>query len=818
MLKVVDIKQPCADFPESELKHASRFPLDPFQQHAVAAIHRGENVLVTAKTGSGKTYVGEYQIHYSLAKGQRVFFTTPIKSLSNEKFRDLKNIFPSVGILTGDIKFKPDAQVVVMTTEILRNALYKQSSSTVGLGLSASINFENVGAVVFDEVHYINNRERGKVWEESLILLPPSVNLIMLSATLAAPEEFAGWIGDLKQKPCVLISTQHRVVPLTHNVIDFAEEKLVTIMDEKDNYNDGAYKGWVRAELGFMDKADKFKMLVKDARASGHEGAVGGKVTVQSFLHKMNRTINLLDSRGLLPALCFVFSRKDCERYADKVEATLIESSDSASVKHIIDFHLHRYPSVVQTRQYHHLCDLLKRGIAYHHSGLLPLLKEIVEILFAKGLIKILFCTETFAVGINMPTKTAVFLDFHKYDTEKADLRCLYTAEYLQMAGRAGRRGIDEKGTVIYLPQRKTAFPEEVRSMMKGSTQAIESRMDFHYEFLLKTIQSGSLKWVNILKDSYWYKQKMVTKAILEKELLAMEEEYAKIRATISDEDYAELDKRAQLEDAVKGTGNAARKAAQRALETWKNGHNGPRWVNGWAQMPTLKRSGLAIEKKKADVACCDKYESLIEPRLDFLKAAGFLKIGSDAENISVSDLTLRGVLATEVNEAHSLVTADIYASGLLKDAKAETILTLLAAFINEKAGSENDGLLRVSDLRVSKDVCNYLYDIDSVAAKFCKIEGTFNIPLDNYWNLSLNWVEPVWRWLHGENSATLCDDYGFYEGNLMRTILRLANIADEWISLATYCEHGEMVERMTAAKVGLLREIAITDSLYLRI
>lgn len=817
MLRVIDITKPCIDMPAADtLSHVSRFPLDPFQQHAVAAIHRGENVLVTAKTGSGKTYVGEYQIHYSLAKGQRVFFTTPIKSLSNEKFKDLKKIFPSVGILTGDIKFKPDADVVVMTTEILRNALYKRGSSTSNLGLSASVNFDNVGAVVFDEVHYINNRERGKVWEESLILMPPSINLIMLSATLAAPEAFAGWIGDLKQKPCVLISTQYRVVPLTHNVIDFTEEKLICLMDEKENYSDVLYKNWIRSGEGAQDKADKFKQTVKDARAAGHEGAVSGKATVQSFMHKMNRTINFLDGKGLLPALFFVFSRKDCEKYADKVEATLIDSSDTAAVKHIIDFHLHRYPAVIQTKQYFHLCDLLKRGIAYHHSGLLPLLKEIVEILFTKGYIKALFCTETFAVGINMPTKTAVFLDFHKYDTEKADLRCLYTAEYLQMAGRAGRRGIDEKGVVIYLPHRRVAYPEEVRAMMKGSTQAIESRMDFHYDFLLKTIQSGDLKWLDILKDSYWYKQRMATKAEIQKEVGVMELEYTKLRESISDIEYADLELRAKLEETNKTAVNAGKKEAQRALDGWKNKHLGPKWEEGWKKMPVLRRMAATIEKKKADILTCDKFDSMVEPRLMFLREAGFIKESCDLTNVSMNDLTLRGVLATEINEAHSLVTAEIYASGLLKDESAENILVLLASFINEKMDS--DTKLRISDLQVSEPIRNRLYDIGDVIEKFYAMERKYNIPDGTYWDLNVNWIEPISRWIQGENSAVICADYGIYEGNLMRTILRMANIADEWINIATYCEHTEMVDRVTAAKATLLREIAITDSLYLRI
>lgn len=812
-LKVINPSLACTDFPEKPVTEYS-YSLDPFQQHAIAAIHREENVLVTAKTGSGKTLVGEYQIHYSLAKGKRVFYTTPIKSLSNQKFHDLKKIFPSVGILTGDIKFKPDAQVVIMTTEILRNMLYKRKASTASLGISSNISLDDLDAVVFDEVHYINNPDRGKVWEETLILLPPEIRLILLSATLAAPEAFATWIGDLKQKPCVLISTLYRVVPLTHYVLRGTE--MLCIMDAKDRYEDGLYGGWLNWRDGVQGGADKYKQKVKDARAGGTEGAIEGKVVVESFLHQLNSTINMLSEKSLLPALFFVFSRKQCEQYAKKIESTLIDSSDAAAVKHIIEFHLHRYESVKNTYQYTVISELLMRGIAYHHSGLMPLLKEIIEILFARGLVKVLFCTETFAVGINMPTKTAVFLDYHKYDDNSRGQRCLFTDEYLQMAGRAGRRGIDKVGTVLYLPQRKPAFPDEVKNMMNGSTRAIQSRMDFHYDFLLKTMQSGELRWLSILKDSYWYKQRMVVRDMLVKELAVMEEDIVKTRGLLSETDFAELKERAALEEKIKTSVNAAKKAAQKGLVAWQNTHEGPRWSTGWQLYPQLVRLEQSALAKKADIAACEEVSSTVEPRLGFLAEAGFLKDVVDITWLSKENLTLRGILATEVNESHSLLTAEVYAQGLMADFDAEHILCVLAAFINEKTDAENK--LSPSQLRVPKKIIDMLYTIDGIAKKFQEIEYAHGIPYDNYWDLSTDWIEPMWRWLQGDAAPYVCLNYGMYEGNLSRTLLRMGNIADEWIALATYCEHTEMVQRMTAVKEKLLREIVISDSLYLRI
>ena len=811
-LKVINPTDACIDYPKDPAT-TYKYPLDPFQQHAVAAIHRNENVLVTAKTGSGKTLVGEYQIHYSLAKGKRVFYTTPIKSLSNQKFHDLKKIFPSVGILTGDIKFKPDAQVVIMTTEILRNMLYKKNSTTASLGLSANISIDDLDAVIFDEVHYINNAERGKVWEETLILLPPEIQLILLSATLAAPEAFASWIGALKKKPCVLISTMYRVVPLTHNIIQ--DGKLKCIMDAKDNYDDSAYKAWLRHLEGKADSVDKFKTKVKTERAGGAEGAISGKVVTHSFVHTMNETINMFAEKDLLPALFFVFSRKDCEKYAHKVSGTLIDSSDSAAIRHIIEFHLHRYEAVSASHQYHELFDLLVRGIAYHHSGLLPLLKEIVEILFGKGLIKLMFCTETFAVGINMPTKTAVFLDLQKYDDKCEGQRCLFTDEYLQMAGRAGRRGIDKTGTVVYMPQRKPVYPEDLKAMMKGSTRAISSKMDFHYDFLLKTLQSGSLEWLSILKDSYWYEQRMETCRIIKKEIVDAEADFVKNRGLLNDMEFEHLCERLKLEETHKGSVNAAKKEAQRALDSWKNTHIGPRWENGWKVLPVLDRLKKSIALKKSDIQGLESVVCLVEPRIHFLMEAGFLKDVTDNNLITKDNLTLRGILATEVNESHSLLTAELYAQGIMKNSSAEVILTVLSSFINEKMGDDPQSL---DQLQVPGEVVDVMNVIDQIASQFRSFEKRLTIPFDNYWNLSTSCVEVVWKWLNGSSSGEICSSYGIYEGNLMRLVLRVANIADEWISLATYCEDTEMVSKMTEMKVGLLRDIAVTDSLYLRI
>jgi superfamily II RNA helicase len=319
-----------------------------------------------------------------------------------------------------------------------------------------------------------------------------------------------------------------------------------------------------------------------------------------------------------------------------------------------------------------------------------------------------------------------------------------------------------------------------------------------------------------LLKDSYWFEQRRSIVVAVSKELAALELEYAAQRSTLSDAEYADLAERYRLEAAHKVAQNAAKKETQRLLDSWKNKHMGPVWLAGYKLLPVLDRLQKTIEVKKADLRSLESVDSVVEPRVSFLTAAGFLVAGPvELADITSANLTLTGVLATEVNESHSLLTAAIYAQGLMADLSGEEILTVLSAFINEKFADDAPTL---PNMDVPASVSDMLYSVDDMARKFQEQEASFGIPYDNYWSLSLGCVEPVWRWLNGASSAQICVDYGIYEGNLMRVILRVANIADEWINLATYCEHTAMVEKMTAVKAGLLRDIAITDSLYLRI
>lgn len=804
-LNIVKPSEPCGTMPQ-KLAMELKFALDPFQQHAVAAISRDENVLVTAKTGSGKTFVGEYQIAHSLAKGGRVFYTTPIKSLSNQKFDDLKRMYPSVGIMTGDIKYKPDADVVIMTTEILRNLLFKHDSATKNLGITAALSLDRLDAVVFDECHYINDRDRGAVWEETMILLPREVNLVLLSATIESPEIFASWLGELKQKPIHLISTQYRIVPLLHAV--YQGDQLVPIMDAKDRFEAQNYKGWLGWRKGELKMAEDHKALVADRRRGGYEdGPVSRKGGIKAYKHQMNELVSRLQEQNLLPALFFVFSRKDCERFAENSEHTLLDSSDTASVKHILDFHLHRYgENLLRMPQYNTLRPLLERGIAFHHSGLLPVLKEIVEILFGKGFVKLLFATETFAVGINMPTKTVVFTAYRKYDDATGGQRMLNTDEYIQMAGRAGRRGKDDKGLVLYLPDRHPEDLEDVRRMMTGAKSTFQSRMTFHYDFLLKTLQSGNLDWIKLLHQSYWYKRHQALLAGVSAEL--KKEEKALAEFTVTPAELEAMEQREELAARLKGAVNAAKREAQKAWGAWENSHMGPRWgalvKDVWPAYCATRRN---IAQLIRDLDSMGDPTAGVWPSLRSLGAMGFLE-----EPVTDLRLTSLGTMATEINEGHPILMTQAYSQGLLKELSAEMILAVLTAFLQE--GKEMPSL---QSLDVPQEVIHALENIQRTASENQRFELK-HPPRNSYWELNTAWVEPVWLWLQGATLHQLCMDYDCYEGNFTRLLSKVGNLLEELRSLATLAKDTEMLEKMRGVEEKVMRDMAVCDSLYLRL
>lgn len=426
----------------------------------------------------------------------RAIYTSPIKALSNQKFRDFKDTFESVGLLTGDIQLNPDASCLIMTTEILRSMLYR------GASLIQDIEF-----VIFDEVHYVNDQDRGVVWEEVIIMLPPQVTVIMLSATTPNNLEFADWVGRTRNCPIYVMSTLKRPVPLEHFLFTNRPPKkeLFKIVDGGRVFNEQAYR-----------QALQSLQSTKDQQATDHQQQQNHKTSLKVIQNNQQgmRTLNqerslwmdvvyFLQKQNLLPVVAFTFSKRKCDENADSLGNLDLNSGNEKAAVHIfMQGCLEKLKgSDSELPQIVWLQGLLARGIAVHHSGLLPLMKEAVEILFSRGLVKVLFATETFAMGVNMPARTVVFSSLRKHDGNS--FRYLHAGEYTQMAGRAGRRGKDATGTVIILCPEGVLTDTTLRQVILGQPTKLISQFRLTYQMILSLLRIESLRVEEMLKKSF---------------------------------------------------------------------------------------------------------------------------------------------------------------------------------------------------------------------------------------------------------------------------------------------------------------------------
>ena len=559
---MVDVRREIANFGElvPEMARSWEFELDTFQKEAVYHLENGDSVFVAAHTSAGKTVVAEYAIALAAKHMTKAIYTSPIKALSNQKFRDFRHEFDDVGILTGDVQINAEASCLIMTTEILRSMLYR------GADLLRDVEY-----VIFDEVHYVNDLERGVVWEEVIIMLPEHVTLILLSATVPNTYEFASWVGRTKKKDIYVISTPKRPVPLEHYL--WAGKEMHKIVDENKRFLD---RGWKEANAAMSGK-DKPKPdfqvtgntdprggrntrggrgpqqrggpqrggqqsggaqqrgRANPNRGTGNiarTGRGGGRTTAAQDKNVWVHLVQHLKKHDLLPTCIFVFSKKRCEQNADALSNLDFCTANEKSRIHMI---IER--SIARLRQedrilpqIRRLREMLSRGIAVHHGGLLPIVKEVVEILFAQTLVKVLFATETFAMGLNLPTRTVVFSGFRKHDGRA--FRDLLPGEYTQMAGRAGRRGIDSVGSVIIVTSNSDEAPPAatLRQMILGDPTKLRSQFRLTYNMILNLLRVEALKIEEMIKRSF---SENATQALLpeqEKQVKLSEADLAKIK------------------------------------------------------------------------------------------------------------------------------------------------------------------------------------------------------------------------------------------------------------------------------------------------
>ncbi|GAA5998152.1 hypothetical protein JCM5350_004109 [Sporobolomyces pararoseus] len=530
---VVDVNREIVNFRELVPDMAREYPfeLDTFQKEAIYHMEVGDSVFVAAHTSAGKTVVAEYAIALAQKHLTRAIYTSPIKALSNQKFRDLQKTFEpkEVGILTGDVKINPEASCLIMTTEILRSMLYK------GADLIRDVEW-----VIFDEVHYVNDLERGVVWEEVIIVLPEHVGIVLLSATVPNTKEFADWVGRTKRKGIYVISTPKRPVPLEHFL--YSGKELHKIVDAKGSF---LGNGISDAQQSIRRKQDKEREAAglgpptrggaanrgqpagrggsggsnrgggamarqnaskQAANIARRGGATGGGMSRNNQTKDANlwiHLVGLLKKKELLPVVAFVFSKKRCEEYAASMPNTdLCTAAEKSEVHIAIERSLTRLKgSDKDLPQIKNMRNLLSRGVGVHHGGLLPIVKEIVELLFARGLVKVLFATETFAMGVNTPARSVVFSGIRKHDGR--NFRDLWPGEYTQMSGRAGRRGLDATGVVIINADSDVPDVETLNHMLRGQPTKLQSQFRLTYSMILNLLRVEALRVEEMIKRSF---------------------------------------------------------------------------------------------------------------------------------------------------------------------------------------------------------------------------------------------------------------------------------------------------------------------------
>ena len=759
------------------------YELDDFQKHACYKISCDESVLVCAKTGVGKTVPAIYGIHHSLKKNMKVVYTTPIKSLSNQKYKELTEKFSSVGIMTGDIKFNPTAQCIIMTTEILRNILYNGNTN------NNDIIIDEISCVIFDEVHYINNVDRGIVWEECMILLPSRINMILLSATIDKPEDFASWLGDLKKKPINLIIKNKRIIPLTHYY--YNENQLVEIAD-----NDGNFKN--------------YDLLKKNYKI----------VQINKLL---NPFVKYLQDNELLPCLFFIFSRNNCERYCKIITYHLITTEESCLVDKIFNQKLYKFKHLYEkTPQYIEIRSLLLKGICYHHSGVVPILKEIIEILFEQGLIKILFCTETFAVGINAPTKSAIFTKLSKFSENNN--RYLRTDEYLQMAGRAGRRGLDKTGTVIILPIENIVKEKILRKMIVGKSDCVTSKFYYTYQFILKIINNKSIDLNDFIETSLYNIDTIqnINSCNYELDLLikTIPDISSEMREFFIKFDNYDSNKQILDNSFIKIKGNKLNKIKNEIKQIENE--------NDFVKDYTLykKHKIKIIEKNKliSQITYLKNYNKIeINNIIDFLLKNDYItfndsiSVWNPIEKISYMDnynsllLNVKGVIAQNINECNEILFTELLINKYLHQLTPCEIVAVLGVFI------EDNEEIYLNDLEIPDNIRKTIIKIDNLSKTYSLKENSCDLNIKSIWNLYYGFVEPSYMWANGDSIYEIYNRCTLHDGNFIRNIIRIDNLVENMKLICDIIQDYELLHKIQNIHELIIRDQVTTESLYIK-
>lgn len=763
-----------AKFPLLEAFSAElRFPLDDFQIESCKALEKGSGVLVAAPTGAGKTVVGEFAIHLAVESGKKVFYTTPIKALSNQKFAELTARYgkEKVGLLTGDTNNNSEAQIVVMTTEVLRNMIY-----------ATSMSLRDLGYVVMDEVHYLADRFRGAVWEEVILHLPKDVLVVSLSATVSNAEEFGSWLAEVRGNTEVIVS-EHRPVPLHQHVL-FGDEIL-------ELFETGSKQMRVNPELLQKHQARaRTPMRMKGKHGgSGFQSRHGGQIP---RLDKPE-VVEILDEQNLLPAIFFIFSRAGCEaavqacrrdnlRLTTKEEQREIRAIAEARCSSIADEDL-------ETLGYFDWLASLERGVAAHHAGMLPAFKEVVEELFLRKLVRVVFATETLALGINMPARTVVLERLDKFNGES---RVNITAgEYTQLTGRAGRRGIDTEGHSVIL-WGNNLDPNLVAGLASKRTYPMNSSFKPTYNMAVNLISAfGASRASKVLERSFAQFQADrsvvgLARVIHEKQESLEGYEQAMACHLGDFRDYSEL--RRELSD-LERSGSQQRHRAGKDIRMAKGQRQLDQQIaelkrklrahpsHGCAEREVHARWGERYQKLRKEI---DAAVAQIEGRTNqvakvfdriclMLTDLGYLQTADDDLEITPS-----GQRLAKIYGERDLLIAECINRGAWSKLDPPSLAALATALVYEMRRDEGD-----FEPKLPKGPFQEALEAtEAIQLELLDKQIQYRLPKENPLELSLSWA--MYRWATGARLEDVLKISGLLPGDFIRWSKQLIDLLDQ--------------------------------------
>lgn len=793
------------------------FELDGFQKNAVNIIRSGDpyNILVTAHTGSGKSLVAEYAIMHNKSIGKRTIYTSPIKSLSNQKFFEFSQKFKdsSIGIVTGDCKFNTMADVLIMTTEILLNVinfsnnnLFTASSTNI-----FDVTLDDVNTIIFDEVHYINDDSRGNIWEQCIMKIPANINQVLLSATIEDSEKFAKWIQRCNGLKTYILPNFKRVVPLYFNAFYTINESVEKVLN-KDAITK-PYLNNINKLIPITNtENNKVDMQGYENLERMHKFLVSKELNKISPASIINKTIQYLDDNLMTPCLFFVLSRNKIHQLIDSCSKNLNSHLEQAEVDKLFDAYLsklsvpkeeyYKIPMIPYVKSY--LC----KGIGIHHSGLLPILKEVIELLYAKGLIKVLFATETFSVGLNMPTKTVVFTSLNKYDGSSH--RFLFSHEFIQMSGRAGRRGIDTLGNVIYLPQLERYFTtsSELKCILVSKPQKIASKYIVDPINVLKGIYNK----YNINEDvsrTMWFIEKSVILKGLVKEMNNLEQ-------IITDHNFPVFEYDKLFKDYLSITdGTMKVQGWKKRLQMIKNEvntkHNFDNQYKLWQQYYDLN---LKLTDIKSNIKYYDNIiDESINICLTFLEEFNYIK-HTPNENIDTYEyeLTNLGLCAAMLgDECNCLLLSKIITSDLSKY-KTDDIISILSIFCD---GSNDDDVFTEN-----KSIREYYSNIESQQISMINYLNRLGIKAGPDWQINQSNIDIISYWISDKDIKyqEIFNKYQTYEGNFLKNIIKLNKITESIYKVALNIGNITLADKLADYNTLLVKDIINTESIYVNL